>query len=404
LEDGFSPPKRFATASDELHELVSSEVGSSDFGAGDYRAGLRVLLQSMDYDPVFTERGRRIAWGELISALSGRVRAVHSMTMLPGFDRHPINEPVVITGLPRTGTTALHKLLAVDPQFQGLQGWLTSAPMPRPPRERWESHPMFRQAVRRLNKRFAAVPNQRAAHDMAAEEVDECCFILRQSFVSNLWTVTWSAATYDAWWQTQSELPAYRYYRRVLQLIGSNEPEKRWLLKNPGHIDNLDLLFEIFPDAMVIQTHRDPAKAIPSLCAVLMKNHPVMEQGRERLRADITGLRETAKWAAAMRKAEPVRQAHCNQIIDVVHGEFHRNPMTVIERIYAFLGLELAPEVQAAMLERVTAAPEMRHGKHHYDVAEFGLTEDEIRECFSAYMDRFGLNAEPSARTKAAHS
>jgi len=400
VEERFAPPERFASAFDELHTLVSREVGSDDFGGADYRTGLRVLLESMDFDPRFSERGRRIAWGEVISALSARARALRSMAQNPGFDRHPIARPVVITGIPRTGTTALHKLMAVDPQFQGLEGWLSGAPMPRPPRETWPSHPRFLEAVERLNRRFAAVPTQRVAHDMAAEEVDECCFVLRQSFVSNLWTVTWSAPSYDAWWQTQSERPAYGYFRRVLQLIGGNEPERRWLLKNPGHIANLDLLFEVFPDAMVIQTHRDPAQAIPSLCAVLMKNHPLMEEGRTQLRAHLMGHRETAKWAKAVRDAELVRRAHRGQIIDVLHGEFHRAPMTVIRCIYAFLEIDLAPKVEAAMARRVAAAPELRHGKHHYDVADFGLTEEEVREPFAAYIERYGLGPAASAATQ----
>lgn len=391
MEDRFAPPAIFSSAADELHALVSREVGSSDFGEEDYRQGLKVLLQSMDFDPRFSEQGRRIAWGEVIQALSARAQAVRSMAQHPGFDRHPIVSPVVITGIPRTGTTALHKLLAVDPQFQGLQGWLSGAPMPRPARETWESHPLFQQAVARLNRRFAAVPTQRAAHDMAAEEVDECCFVLRQSFVSNLWTAAWPAPSYDAWWQTQSEGPAYRYLKRVLQLIGSNEPHTRWLLKNPGHIANLDLLFGIFPDARVIQTHRDPAKAIPSLCAVLIKNHPLMEEGRRSLRAHILGQRETAKWAKAVRDADRVREAHPGQSIDVVHGEFHRTPLAVIKRIYAFLELDLSPDVEAAMAARVAAAPELRHGKHHYEVADFGLAADEIREQFGDYVARYGL-------------
>jgi hypothetical protein len=391
VEDRFEPPAHFAGALDQLHDVVSREVGCSDFGDRGYRRGLGVLLQSMDYDPLFSTRGRRIAWGELISALGSRAQAIHSMREHAGFDRHPIKAPVVITGIPRTGTTALHKLMALDPRFQGLQGWLSSAPMPRPPRAAWDGHPLFQQAVMRLNKRFAAVPNQRIAHDMAAEEVDECCFVLRQGFVSNLWTVTWSAASYDAWWQTQSEASTYRYYHKVLQLIGSNEPDKRWLLKNPGHIGNLDLLFETFPDARVIQTHRDPARAIPSLCAVLMKNHDVMEEGRHRLRAQIMGIREMSKWAAALRAAEPIRNARRGQIIDIAHQDFHRAPLREVKRIYAFLGLELAPEVQAAMCQRIAAAPETRHGVHRYRLDDYGLSEGEIDECFGDYTARFDL-------------
>src|SRR3546814_11023491 len=104
--------------------------------------------------------------------------------------------------------------------------------------------------------------------------------VLRQSFVSNLWSCGWSAATYDAWWQCQSEEAAYRHFYKCVQLIGMNDPDKRWLLKNPGHIEHLDMLFAIFPDAKVIQTHRDPAKAVPHLVPRLINLHGIMEEGR----------------------------------------------------------------------------------------------------------------------------
>jgi len=404
MEDRFAPPARFEAAGDQLHELVAGLADSAEFGGDEYRWGLRALLQSMDYDPVFSERGRRIAWGEVISALSARAQALKSMAQHPGFDTCPTPGPVVITGIPRTGTTALHKLLAVDPQFQGLQSWLIGAPMPRPPRDTWESHPLFQLAVERLNRRFAAIPGKRAAHNTIAEEVDECCLVMRPLFCSNIWTCAWSAASYDAWWQTQSELPSYRYLRRNLQLIGGGEPKKRWLLKNPGHIANLDLLFEVFPDAMVIQTHRDPAKAIPSLCALLMQSHSVVEVGREQLRAHIMGYRETAKWAKAVRDAEAVRTKRRAQIMDVLHGDFHRDPLRIVKRIYAFLDLQLAPQVEADMTTRIADAPELKFGQHRYEVADFGLTEDEIRERFGAYVDRFDLRPDRPARLRAVKS
>ncbi|HET8710010.1 MAG TPA: sulfotransferase, partial [Spongiibacteraceae bacterium] len=285
MDTSYDPPTRFSNAMDEVHELVAREVGNDDFGSRDYLPGLRVLLQSMDYDPHFTERGRRFAWGTVVGALKGRAHAIKSMRENPGFDRHAITNPVVITGIPRTGTTALHKLMAVDPQFQGLQTWLLDAPMPRPPQDTWTNYPAFHKTAEMLEARFKAAPIKRAAHNMAAEEVDECCLVLRQGFVSNLWTVGWSAATYDAWWQCQSETDAYRHYYRCVQLIGNNDIDKRWLLKNPGHIDNLDLLFATFPAAKVIQTHRDPAKAVPSLCSLLMPLHSIVEEGRYEQRA-----------------------------------------------------------------------------------------------------------------------
>jgi hypothetical protein len=164
LEEGFAPPQRFADSADLLHALVAKQVGSDDFGPDDYRPGLKVLLQSMDYDPHFSERGRRLAWGRVVTALAGRARAFQSMAENPGFDRTPIARPIVITGVPRTGTTALHKLMAVDPQFQGLESWLVGAPIPRPPRETWDGNPQFRKSVEQLRQRYDAAPASRAAH------------------------------------------------------------------------------------------------------------------------------------------------------------------------------------------------------------------------------------------------
>lgn len=391
IEDRFVPPRQFADAADQLHELVAEQLGCADFGSDDYLPGLQVLLLSMDYDPRLTEAGRRIAWGEVYSALFARAHAIREMHKSPGFEGYAITGPVVITGIPRTGTTALHKLMAVDPQLQGLQTWLTGTPMPRPPRACWDEHPQFRKTVDQLKRRYEAMPDRKTAHLMVADEVDEDCLVLRQGFVSNIWTCAWTATTYDLWSQTQSELRCYEHLKRVLQLIGSNERGKRWLLKNPGHIANLDLLFAVFPDAKVIQTHRDPAKAVPSLCAMLIRSHDVLEAGRRELRARILGIRETEKWARAIRDAEPVRQAHRAQVLDVIHADLHRAPMQTIERIYAFAGLELTPSVRSAMEQRIARDPERQHGAHRYDIAEFGITEHAIRERFGDYVERFDL-------------
>jgi hypothetical protein len=392
LELRFDPPVRFEGAFDEAHAIASREAGASDFGSDDYRIALRVLLQSMDYDARFSEQGRRIAWGQVITSLSARARAFAEMAKIPGLDGLPVREPLIITGIPRTGTTALHKLMAVDPQFQGLQTWLVDAPMPRPPREAWGDHPQFQRAVQALEARYAANPEMRAAHNMVADEVDECIFILGHSFRSNMWTSGWTTTSYDAWWQAAGEAPAYAYAKRVLQLIGSAEPDKRWLLKNPGHVDNLDLLFETYPDARVVLTHRDPAKAIPSLCAILMQPLGLVERhDRLDLRARILGHRETSKWSNATRKAERARQARPDQVLDVVHSEFHADPIGVVRRIYAFAGLELTAQVEADMAKRAAERPELSHGQHRYDVAQFGLTEGEIRESFGDYVRRYDL-------------
>jgi Sulfotransferase family len=387
----YDPPRTFRHALDQLHEVVTKEVGSEDFGPRDYLPGLKVLLQSMDYDPRFSTMGRRFAWGLVIDVLRGRAQAVLSMKQNPGFDAHPISRPVVITGVPRTGTTALHRLMAVDARFQGLQTWLLDSPMPRPPLETWKNYPQFQKTVAALEAQYAAAPEKRASHYQAAEEVHECCMVLRQSFISNLWNCAWSAATYDAWWQCQGEAAAYRHYYRCVQLIGSNDPDKRWLLKNPGHIDNLDLLFAIYPDAKVIQTHRDPAKAVPSLVSLLMQLNSLTEEDRKEERALNMLPREVAKWSSAVRKAELVRKQHPGKVLDILHTDFHRDPLAVLDRIYAFIGMDITAEVHAGFARRIAEKPELSRGVHRYNIADYGMTEEEVREPFRDYMRRYDL-------------
>jgi len=385
-----SPPAKFADAWDQAHEAAAREAGTDDFGPPDYKWGLRVLLQSMDYDPHFTEVGRMGAWKQVVDVLASRAVAFRSMKDNPGHASATIRRPIVIYGIPRTGTTALHRLLLEDPQFQGPEKWLLSAPMPRPPHETWTDNRWFQKEIGELNARFGDMPDQRAAHNMIAEEVDECLWLQRQSFVSHMWACGWSAATYDTWWQAQTERESYDYLRDCLQMMGMDD-SRQWLLKNPSHVLHLDELFRIFPDALVIQTHRDPAKAVPSLCALLMQGHPVMEVGRYEERAHIMCLREVAKWGRGVRDAMPVREAHANQVMDVIHGEFHADPMAVVRRIYTFAGLELRPEVEALMARRIAAKPELAHGVHRYHVSDFGLTEGDIREQFEDYIETFGL-------------
>ena len=392
MTDLMAPPARFAAGMDQLHAAAAAQLGGwIHFGPDDYLRGLEVLLRAADYDPRWSETGKARGWAGLVGVLAARGHAIRAMQQTPSFEAQPIRRPIVITGIPRTGTTALHKLLAVDPQFQGLQTWLTGAPQPRPPRETWESNPQFQATVAEMARRHKDKPAALAAHAMAAEEVDECCLVLRQGFVSNLWTCGWSAMTYDLWRQEASEAHCYAHFEGVLRLVGSNEPGKQWLLKNPGHVENLDALFAQFPDALVIHTHRDPAKAVPSLCALLIGNHALFEEGRTEERAWQMGTRETEKWARAIRRAEPVRAAHAGQVLDVVHTDFHHDPMATVERIYAFASLTLSDEVRAAMALRIAEKPELAHGAHRYALADFGLTAEGVREVFGDYVQRFDL-------------
>ena len=380
----------FSAMEPQLHAAATQMTGGlDDFGPRGYLPGLRQLLAAIDAELQCTDIGRQFAVGTIVGTLAARLHTEHGWKQRPDYRAVEIRKPIVITGVPRTGTTALHKLLSMDPQFQGLERWLTEAPQPRPPRATWASNPSFKATVANLEAFFAAMPEMRKAHDMVADEVDECLEVTRQDFVSNRFGSSMHVPSYDRWWQRQSELPSYRRYVDVLRLVGANDPGKRWLLKNPGHVAEIDCLFQVLPDACVIQTHRDPVKAIPSLCSTLAMARRMFEG--DATRPGIIGPREIEYWAQAMSKTARARALRPDQFHDVDHRDFHRNPMKVVRGIYDRFDLTLSDTVASRMERWIADSPTSRHGEHRYDVADYGITAEQIRERFADYIERHAL-------------
>jgi hypothetical protein len=377
---------KFEDLEDELHKAAITATQLDDFGHPDYLPGLRVLLRAFDTDPSLTDIGRQFAYGTVLGTLTARLHTQQGWSKHPDVLHRPIGKPLVITGIPRTGTTALHKLLSMDPQFQGLERWLTETPMVRPPRETWEALPAFRASVANMEAFFAAMPEMRKAHDMVADEPDECLEVLRQSFVSNRFASSAYLPSYDAWLQEQSELDSYRRYVDVLRLIGAADPDKRWLLKNPGHIAQIDALLEVLPDACIIQTHRDPLKAIPSLCSTLYMARRMFEG--DATRADLIGSRECRYWRQALERTDQARRTRPAQFFDVDHRGFVADPMGTVRAIYAHFGLELSAGVRERMQAWIAASPTSKHGEHRYRLEDFGITRGQIQREFAGYRDQ----------------
>ena len=354
-----------------LQANAISRSGFDDFGSDAYLAPLGMLIEETQH------KGGRDFWDEEITtALIGRLVREAEWKANPAYRDRSIKAPLVICGIPRTGTTALHKLLSVDPQFQGLDHWLTAWPKPRPPRATWPQEPGFLHAVEILQKRFADVPGMLASHEIVADEVDECLEVLRLDFVANRFPSMTSLPSYDRWFQAQDETPFYRRLADTLRLIGLDD-DRTWLLKNPGHFGHLDSLFAVFPDARVVITHRDPVKSIPSLCSVLEHAHRLIDP-----EADLAKVakREIAYWTRAKRDTERQRQQlPADRFVDVDHIRFHADPIGVVRQIYGHFGLELAPEVEAGMLAWLKANPADKHGEHHYTLDHFSISAEEIR-------------------------
>lgn len=384
-----SAPARFEECFEWLHEAAARATGLSDFGNPDYQTGLRVLLAAMDRDTAFSPTGREMTLTHLVSVLKARLHSEAGWAKNRAFASVAIR-PLVITGIPRSGTSALHKLLAVDPQFQGLQRWLARAPMVRPPYAEWERYPEFLACKEETESFNKESPEFASAHEEAAHVVDECMEVLQQGFVSNMFASRFPTPTYTEWLLRNSERSSYLRYVDVLRLIGLADQDKRWLLKNPGHTWHPDLLFEAFPDARVVQTHRDPAAAIPSLCSVLNMLHGVTV-GRENARAERLGAVEVSKWRMAMERTMAFRARHPERFFDVDFREFHADPLRVVGGIYRHFGLELTGPVEARMRQWLRDQPPAQKGGHRYSPETFGLTAQGIRSEFADYVRAHAL-------------
>jgi len=209
---------------------------------------------------------------------------------------------------------------------------------------------------------------------------------MRQSFISNMFASQLHIPSYDKWWMAQDETAAYYRHRDNLRLIGYRDQDKRWLLKNPGHILGIEPLLKVYPDACIVQTHRDPVKAIPSICSLIMMIRKSIVPAANPLD---DGPRENLLWSIGARRAMAAHDQHPENFHDVYMADFVEDPIGVIRGIYQRFDLTLQGEVEAAMKKWLDAHAEAKPGFHRYKAEDFGLTEDDIRTRFHEYIERY---------------
>jgi hypothetical protein len=368
---------------DLIHKAAVEATGFTDFGDTAYRQGLQVLLETLDDQPELSDAEAACAHELVGYALQGRLIAQ------AGWIRHrdafdaPIHRPVIVTGLPRTGTTALHQLLNSDSQFQGVECWLTYAPMVRPPRETWNTNPHYLATAALLAARRDAAPEAMDSHSVGADDVDECLMPLAQSFVSNMYPSMLDVPGYDAWFRQQDETDSYRRYARLLQLIGAGDG-RSWLLKNPSHLFGVDALLNVFPDACIVQTHRDPATCIASVTSVISGMRAMLAP--RPVDRDAVQQREIEFWAEATRRGMAAHDRHPDRFVDVYQADIQDDPIGTVTRIYDHFGLTLSEGAEAAMNEW-SAKNKPRPDAHTYEPVR---SNDAITDAFGPYLDRYG--------------
>ena len=382
-------PESFVALSDALHDDARKETGLDDFGDPSYGKGLEVLLTSLDEDVNLSPLGRGIYRGQLTKVLATRLRTVQRLKDRPEVLETRIRRPIVITGLVRTGSTALHYLMGQDPDLQKLEYWLAAEPQPRPPREEWEANPAFEAAVGELDFLYNTTPDLMAVHEMKADWPEECRHILAQCFTDDRFESSATLPLYNEWYHGTAHPETYLWHKKVIQLIGSTDPKRRWLLKYPVHLRQLDALFAVYPDACVIQTHRDPRTVMASYASFISK---VRQMHQLDVDVAYVAREQMESWAHAATAGMRYREAHGDdQFIDVQFQDFMSDPIGSVKRIYDRFDQRLSPEGEAKLKAWHADHPQGKHGQHSYQKKDIGVSEDEILERFADYMNQYGI-------------
>ncbi|KAA9161574.1 sulfotransferase [Amycolatopsis acidicola] len=367
---------------DDLHASATRFCGLDDFGDDGYREGLEVLLESYKRDAQLTPFGNKINRAFLRGALVARLLSEAAWKQNPSYADVPIERPIFVTGLPRTGTTALHRLLTEDPGHQGLEVWLTEVPQPRPPRSTWADNPVFQRIQAGYEQHHVERPEFLGLHHSSAEMVEECWQLLRQSAKSVSYECLAYLPTYSEWLARQDWTDAYARHRKNLQLIGLPDKDRRWVLKNPSHLFALDALMAVYPDALVIQTHRAPSTIIASVCSL---NEQATKGWSTAFHGETVGRTQLELWA---RGAETFAASRARynpaQFLDVDYADFVSDPIGTVESIYRHFSLPLSDEARTAMTDLHTqSVTGAGRPSHHYTLADFGLTTKEVDERFA---------------------
>jgi hypothetical protein len=363
-----------------------------DFVDESFRDPLARMLRSLDGEARLHPLGRITMRETIMSALSNRLRLEALSDQHPEIAAMPVEAPVFVIGLQRTGTTMLHRLLNSEPQLRSMAAWEALNPAPFPGGARSDGRdPRIRKArVAEAALRYLA-PELFAIHPVEAEAPEEDIHLLDITFISPATDAIARVPTYQAWFREVDQLPAYRYMHRMIQLL-LWQRNGRWLGKTPHHMEHLDELLTVYPDAKIILTHRDPARTVASFCSMMAHSRAMFCDDVDPVEI---GRQFGAKAVNAVGHLLDVRNRRGSEaFLDVLYQDIVADPQQQIRRVYDFIGLELTPDIEAAMKQWTRSNPQTRHGTHTYQLEDFGLDRAGLDPKFEAYRARFGVPIE----------
>lgn len=369
---------------EDLHAEARRATGHDDFGSDEYLEGLRVLLSSFANEADLTQQGRVIARKMIVSALTGRLISEAAFARHPEHVDVPIERPIFMCGLTRTGTTALHRLLSADPEHQGVEMWLAEAPQPRPARETWSRNEDYLRCDAFYRARQRNEADLMKVHFMGAEEVEECWRLLQQTLHSTAFETVAYLPSYTEWLSKQDWTDTYARYKKNLQLIGMNDRDRRWVLKSPSHVFAIDDILKVFPDALFVRTFRDPHTSMASTFSLSEQGGHGMSNAFDRT---TIGRTQLDLWARGNANFHEARARHNpEQFIDIDYRDFVADPIGTAEKVYAQFAMPFSDEARRAIaVAHEASLADHRRPSHTYSLEDFGVTAAEVDAKFAIH-------------------
>lgn len=369
-----------------LMAQAAESVGHDDWGDTGFTEPLSVLVAACRATGQLNATGWQVLRSVLLRHLRNRLHVQAYLRRHPDAGERPLGSPLVITGLPRTGTSLLHNLLAQDPAHRYLALWEALRPVPPDAGDDVDQAALVRQAERWLERFYALAPGFRAVHPLTPRGPEECDALLQNAFASQHFDDMFDARDYSRWFQHTTLDREYSYYALQLRILTS-DPRRRWLLKSPGHLGHLGSLLVAVPGAIVVHCHRDPVQAVPSYASLVAT---VRGPNSDAVSPAAVGDQALSRCCTALRRGLAAREAAGDgHVVDVSYPALVADPVATVAGIYRQLERPLDDAVEAAMRTWVTRHPADRHGRHRYDPERFGLPADRVAATFADYRQRF---------------
>ena len=375
----------------DLLASACRRTGLDDFGDESFRDPFDRAVRSIETEAHLNLIGRIAARQDTLRLLSNRLRMIDDAKRHPEIPAGKIHRPIFVTGLPRTGTTLLHGLLAQDPANRALLTWEMMYPSP-PPRVRGAKPDRRAElSARQIRWFHRMAPEFRKIHPTGADLPEECLVIASHAFVSFQFQTMYDVPSYETWLEQQDLHDSYLWHRRFLQHLQWRWPERRWVLKAPAHLFGLEALLAAYPDAGIVLTHRAPLEVVGSLASLTVALRSTFSDDVDPV---AVGEEMTERWSRALFGALALRDAGripSDRVADVLYPELMCDPIGVVRAIYARFDTELTPEAEARMRAFLARNPKNKSGKHSYTLEEFGLDAGRETARFADYAGRFGL-------------